>query len=114
MKGEKTCSSESPLVLVLLLIARQSGEKCEVFKCYKRNQMQITLDSRTDNWTGCRKIHKDNRTGWCLIRSVIIGVITKVGRLRNGSPYSLITTIITYRIGQHEVVLPINQSNNKM
>ena len=35
--------------------------------------------------------------------------INKIGRPRSGSPICLITSMITDRIGRHEVLLPINQ-----
>ena len=43
------------------------------------------------------------------IRSVIIQVINKIGRRR-----SRITSMITDRIGRHEVLLPINHNCNKI
>ena len=49
-----------------------------------------------------------------MIRSVIIGVINKIGRPRSGSPICLITSMITDRIGWHEVLLPINHNFNKI
>ena len=55
-----------------------------------------------------------NRTEWSPIRSVIIQVINKIGRPRSGSPICLITSMITDRIGQHEVLLPINHNFNKI
>ena len=53
-------------------------------------------------------INNSNRTEWSPIRSVIIRVINEIGRLRSGSPICLITSMITDRIGRHEVLLPIN------
>ena len=55
-----------------------------------------------------------NRTEWSPIRSVIIRVINKIGRPRSGSPICLITSMITNRIGRHEVLLPINHNFNKI
>ena len=55
-----------------------------------------------------------NRTEWSPIRSVIIRVINKIGRPRSGSPICLITSMITDRIGRHEVRLPINHNINKI
>ena len=55
-----------------------------------------------------------NRTEWSPIRSVIIRVINKIGRPRSGSPICLITSMITDRIGRHEVLLPINHNFNKI
>ena len=48
------------------------------------------------------------------IRSVIVRVIDKIGRPRSESPICLITSIITDRIGRHEVLLPINHNYNKI
>ena len=59
-------------------------------------------------------ISNGNRTEWSSIRSVIIRVINKIGRLRSGSPICLITSMITDRIGRHEVLLPINYNFNKI
>ena len=59
-------------------------------------------------------ISNGNRTEWSPIRSVIIQVINKIGRPRSGSPICLITSMITDRIGQHEVLLPINHNFNKI
>ena len=59
-------------------------------------------------------ISNGNRTEWSSIRSVIIRVINKIGRLRSGSPICLITSMITDRIGRHEVLLPINHNFNKI
>ena len=55
-----------------------------------------------------------NRTGWSPIRSVIIRVSNKIGRPRNGSPICLITSMITDRIGRHEVLLPVNHDFDKI
>ena len=59
-------------------------------------------------------ISNGNRTEWSPIRSVIIPVINKIGRPRSGSPICLITSMITDRIGRHEVLLPINHNFNKI
>jgi len=59
-------------------------------------------------------INNGNRTEWSPIRSVIIRVINKIGRPRSGSPICLITSMITGRIGRHEVLLPINHIYNKI
>ena len=55
-----------------------------------------------------------NRTEWSPIRPVIIRVINKIGRPRSGSPICLITSMITDRIGRHDVLLPINHNFNKI
>ena len=41
-------------------------------------------------------------------------MINKIGRPRSGSPICLITSMITDRIGLHEVLLPINHNFNKI
>ena len=50
-----------------------------------------------------------NRTEWSSIRSVIIRVITKSDDQRASDLF--ITSIITDRIGRHQVLLPISQKN---
>ena len=59
-------------------------------------------------------VRNGNRTEWSPIGSVIIRVINKIGRPRNGSLICLITSMITDRIGRHEVLLPINRNFNKI
>ena len=59
-------------------------------------------------------ISNGNRTEWSPIRSVIIRVINKIGRPRSGCPICLITSMITDRIGRHDVLLPINHNFNKI
>ena len=59
-------------------------------------------------------ISNGNRTECSPIRSVIIRVINKIGRPRSRSPICLITSMITDRIGRHEVLLPINHNFNKI
>ena len=65
-------------------------------------------------YRGGEHISNGNRTEWSPIRSVIIRVINKIGRPRSGSPICLITSVITHRIGRHEVLLPINHNVNKI
>ena len=55
-------------------------------------------------------ISNANRTEWSPIRSVIARVINKIC----GRPICLIMSMITDRIGQHEVLLPINHNFNKI
>ena len=55
-------------------------------------------------------ISNDNRTEWSPIRSVVIRVINKIWRPRSGSPICLITSMITDRIGRHDVLLRINHN----
>ena len=59
-------------------------------------------------------INNGNRTEWSPIRPVIIQVINKIGRPHSRSPICLIMSMITDRIGQHEVLLPINHNFNKI
>ena len=59
-------------------------------------------------------IYNGNRTEWSPIRSVIIRVINEIGRPRSASPICLISSMITDRIGRHEVLLPINHIYNKI
>ena len=44
----------------------------------------------------------------------VIQVINKIRRPRSGSLICLITSLITDRIGRHEVLLPINHNFNKI
>ena len=60
------------------------------------------------------RICHGNRYEWSPIRSVIIRAINKIGRPRSGSLICLITSMITDRIGRHEVLLPINHNFNKI
>ena len=55
-------------------------------------------------------INNGNRTEWSPVWSVIIQVISKIGWPRSGSPVCLIKSMITDRIGQHKVLLPINRN----
>ena len=55
-----------------------------------------------------------SRTEWSPIRSVIVRVINKIERPRSGCLIFLITSMITDRIGRHEVLLPINHNFNKI
>ena len=59
-------------------------------------------------------ISNGNRIEWSPIRSVIIQVINKIGRPHSGSLICLITSMITDRIGRHEVLLSINHNFNKI
>jgi len=54
-----------------------------------------------------------NRTAeWSPIRSVIIRVITKSDRTAQRESDLFITSMITDRIGRHEVLLTINHENH--
>ena len=58
--------------------------------------------------------YNGNRTEWSPVRSVIIREINKIARPHSGSPICLITSVISDRIGRHEVLLPINHNYNKI
>ena len=73
-----------------------------------------TCAARSFDFEITHMICNGNRTEWSPIRSVIIRVINKIGRPRSGSPICLITSMITDRIGRHEVLLPINHNINKI
>ena len=60
------------------------------------------------------KFRLGKRTEWSPNRSVIIRVINKIVRPRSGSPICLIRSMITDRIGRHEVLLPINHNFNQI
>ena len=51
-------------------------------------------------------IHNGTGTEWSPIRPVIIQVLNKIGRAR-----SMMTNMITDRIGRQEVLLPINHNH---
>ena len=59
-------------------------------------------------------IYNGNRTEWSPIQSVIIRVNNEIRRPHSGSPICLITSMISDRIGWHEVLLPINHNYNKI
>ena len=82
-------------------------QKCE-------SEFSHTLGSEFPILNENVQISNGNRTEWSPIRSVIIRVINKIGRPRRGSPICLITSMITDRIGRHEVLLPINHNLNKI
>ena len=63
--------------------------------------------------SGYMLINNGNRTKWS--RSVIIQEINKIGRPRSASPIFLSQLgMITDRIGRHQVLLTINQSQDKI
>ena len=75
----------------------------------------VQLENVSTQYHGSKEnINNGNRTEWSPIRSIIIRVINKIGRPRSGSPICLITSMITDRIGWHEVLLPINHIYNKI
>ena len=71
-------------------------------------------------WWYIRSKFKTSHTSCRPIRSVVIRAINKIERPRSGSLISLsiihglITSMITDRIGRHEVLLPINHNFNKI
>ena len=93
------------LVVVVLLSLQVIPVKANYnyFTLYKASSLNLKLG-----------ISNGNRTEWSPIQSVIILVINKIGRPRRGSPICLITSMITDRIGRHEVLLPINHNFNKI
>ena len=90
-------------------------DQCHLYQHLYSRTVLILLNT-------CFLVHTDkitvfrngNRTEWSPIRSVIIRVINKIGQPRSGSPICLITSMITDRIGRHEVLLPINHNINKI
>ena len=90
--------SGSPICLITSMITDRIG----------RHEVLLLINHNFD------KICNGNRTEWSPIRSVIKRVINKIGRPRSGSPICLITSMITDRIGRHEVLLPINHNFNKI
>ena len=60
-------------------------------------------------------INNGNKTKWSPIWSVIIQEINKIGRPRSASPIFLSQlSMITDRIGRHQVLLTINQNQDKI
>ena len=58
----------------------------KVEKSLKYHKFVMVMINNISNRTSCRPICNGNRTEWRPIRSVIIRVINKIGRPRNGSP----------------------------
>ena len=63
----------------------------------------------------CNLIHNGNQTHWnpIIIWSIIIRVINKMDNCKAGVQL-LVTSMITNRIRQHEVPIPINQNSDKI
>ena len=101
--------SGSPICLITSMITDRIGRH-EVLLPINHIYNKI-LES---DWLSPAMIYNGNRTEWSPIRSVIIRVINEIGRPRSGSPICLITSMITDRIGRHEVLLPINHIYNKI
>ena len=59
-------------------------------------------------------VRNNSRTEWSPIRSLIIRVRNKIIRPQKGESDLLITTMITDRIGRHDVRLLINQNYEKI
>ena len=59
-------------------------------------------------------VRNNSRTEWSPIRSLIIRVRNKIIRPQKGESDLLITTMITDRIGRHDVRSPINQNYEKI
>ena len=84
--------------------------KCVVFLSLWPRTVKISISNSL--WTPkFSQLCNGNRTEWSPIRPVIIRVINTP---RSGSPICLITSMITDRIGGHEVLLPINHNFNKI
>ena len=79
-----------------------------------RQIIDLLATDKSQYFAQPRPISNGNRTEWSPIRSVIIRVINKIGRPRSGSSICLITSMITDRIGRHEVLLQINHNFNKI
>ena len=60
------------------------------------------------DWSSAGLIYNGNRTEWSPIRSVIIRVINKIAKWESDL---LITSMITDRIGRHDILLPINHNH---
>ena len=74
-------------------------------KIVRHKNKLITIKKTTGDTCKCTFCN-GNRTSWRPIRSVFIQVITK-----SDSRDFVITSMITDRIGRHEVLLPINHKN---
>ena len=61
-------------------------------------------------------INNGNKTKWNPIWSVIIQEINKIGRPRSASPIFFLSqlSMIMDRIGRHQVLLTINQNQDKI
>ena len=80
--------------------------------------MQLKITAKVSAIQGTRttvsRVCNGNRTELSPIQSVIIRLINKIGQPCSGSPICLIKSMITDRIGRHEVLLPINHNFNKI
>ena len=91
----------------LLYVSLSFDSMITIYLCLSQNQNLASLPI-------CNGLY-GNRTEWSSIWSLIIRVINKIGQPRLGSLICLSTSMITDRIGQHEVLLQINHNcNNKM
>ena len=80
----------------------------------QRQQRRRPVHSSSSLYKAREWISNGNRTECSPIWSVIIRVINKIGRPLSGSPICLTTSMITDRIGRHDVLLPINHNLNKI
>ena len=80
----------------------------------QRQQQRRPVHSSSSLYKARESISNGNRTECSPIRSVIIRVINKIGRPLSGSLICLTTSMITDRIGRHDVLLPINHNLNKI
>ena len=94
-----------------VMLARANMIPYLSFKTLKNHTLSWKFNEYNEEWG---VLSNGNRTEWSPVRSVIIRVINKIGRPRSGSPICLITSMITDRIGRHEVLLPINHNFNKI
>ena len=72
---------------------------------------------RVSPFLACGDFHARLRFARSTIPEEIWGTtrsLNKFGRPRSGSPICLITSMVTDRIGRHEVLLPINHNFNKI
>ena len=83
------------------------------FWFYDNNIFMFVTESKFGQFSYiCNGLY-GNRTEWSPIWFLIIRVINKIGQPRHGSPICLITSMITDRIGRHEVLLQFNHNFNK-
>ena len=85
------------------------ASKKEYFKKFLYEPLPIEVSSKGEIIMNL--IYNGNRTEWSPVWAVIMRVINKIGRPRSGNPICLITSLITDRIGRHEVLLPIYQKH---
>ena len=81
----------------------------------KLTQIQSSTKAgrRFDNLTHAQKVHA-GKFHFRSASSMLKVPINKIGRPRSGSLICLITSMISDRIGRHEVLLPVNHNCNKI